>query len=152
MPSGLNNLEKLWAEMDDIVESLATGNQYRDMTPAELKGYAKGVAFSIVLLDTSFFPDIAAVSAHARDRRKMRLGEIPYRSTPTRHSPAATVQQVEQLHNDGPAPKPPKPARQIPDNVRRGIQAGLASGMFSAQELAETYKLTVEEVTAITGT
>jgi hypothetical protein len=146
LPSGLRDVDKLWREMDDVVESLVTGFPYRDMTPDQLKGYAKGVAFSIVLLDTSFFPDIESVSRHARDRRKMRIGEMPHVDTPSRFSSQTTVQEAAQLHDAGPVPKP---AKAVPTNVQNGIKAGLQSGMFSAEELAATYNLTVAEVKSI---
>lgn len=149
LPSGLSYVEKCWRELDDVVEALATGQQYRGMTKEQCQGYARGISFNIVMLEPVHFGTIEEVSRHARDRRKMRLGEIPWAKTPTGLRHNATTVEVKGLH---PAPTTStKPKHIVSDNVKAAIMAGLASGMFTKEQLAEAYNIPVEVVTEIAG-
>jgi hypothetical protein len=160
LPSGLRHVEKLWRELDDAVECLATKSAYREgqsdtIEGERLAGYARGLAFAIVLLEPQHFPDTGSVSRHARDRRKMRLGEMDWAPTPTTLGHDARVTEVEGLHETGPAPKvtttKSAKAPQVSIQVAGAIKAGLGSGMFSVAELAETYKLPIDFVESLRG-
>lgn len=91
LPSGLREVQKLWNELDDVVDALTDGTAYRDMSADVLKGYAQGLSFSIIMKEGVYFPHLAAVAAHARDRRRMRAGEIEWKETPSVRSDTNTV-------------------------------------------------------------
>lgn len=157
LPSGLSYVLKFWAELDDVVEAMMTNAPYRDMDLAGCRGYAKAIAFSIVLLDGVHFPDVESVSRHARDRRKMRLGEIPYVPTPTSNKHNATVIEAHGFHEAEGQPastqRTPKKAAApaISEQIVKAIRAGLASQMFTPEDLADTYKIPLDTVLAIKG-
>jgi len=143
LPSGLANVEKLWRELDDVVEQLSNRCGYRDWTFEQAQGYAKGLAFSIVMLEPVHFEDIESVSAHARDRRRMRLGQMEYAPTPTSLGHNATTVEVEGLH-----PTKPTPLKLAPQ-IESAIRAALSSGMFSAEDMASMYNVPVSTVKAL---
>jgi hypothetical protein len=152
LPSGLHFVEKLWRELDDVVEALSTGELYRGMTKEQAVGYAKGLAFSIVMHEPVHFDNIDEVSRHARDRRKMRLGLMDWSATPTSLGHNATTVQVKGLHpSSTKASTPIAPKSNVSDTVKAAIRAGANSGMFSIPQLAEAYSLTQAEVAQIVG-
>jgi hypothetical protein len=156
LPSGLRHVEKLWRELDDVVEALASHTWHRDLDRQQMTGYAKALAFSIVMLEHAYFPDIESVARHARDRRRMRLGEMDYVATQTSLHHDATVAEAQGLHDVGPsaptktAPKV-KPVPQVSDQIKMAIVGGFKSGLFSHADLAETYKLPIDLVKQLTG-
>lgn len=157
LPSGLRHVEKLWRELDDVVEMMAKKEEgYRGMILETMAGYAKGIAFSIVMLDSIYFPDVESVSRHARDRRKMRLGEMEWAPTPTSRQQDITVAEANGLHDVGPtaptkAASKAKPAVVVSDQIRMAIIGGFKSGLFSHADLAETYKLPLDLVKQLTA-
>ena len=164
LPSGLSYTEKLWNELDDVVDALSTGESYHDMTGDILKGYAQGIAFTLVMLDAGkTFMNQQQVAAHARDRRKMRLGEIPYAATPIRFRGDWTVYSngavVASNLADKKVTSPAPQKKTAPMTKAKGptvadlsaatissIRGGLASGMFTAEDLAGAYGISVELV------
>lgn len=163
LPSGLRYVEKLWRELDDVIECISLGGTYREGTkeamegPA-LAGYAKGLAFSIVMLDGIYFPDMVSVARHARDRRLMRIGEIPYVATPSTRKHDATIMEVNGLHvaEDQAKPAAAAPAKTkapaMPsEQIQSAIRAGIKSGMMSASDMAEAYNLPVDLIIKIAG-
>lgn len=164
LPSGLAEIEKLWREIDDVVDALSTGVEYHGMTREALMGYVKGLAFSVVMKDKDLWPDIKAVSAQAGLRRKMRQGKIQFSPTPTRHtndfSSVGTaggwkkdpnvVQPVPTAKKAAPRKAAPKPVN-LPEAAVAAIQAGYASSMFSLEDLATTYGATLAQVHEVVG-
>lgn len=160
MPSGLAEVEKLWREIDDVVDSIKSKVPYRGMSGDGLNGYVKGLAFSIVMKDKDLWPDIKAVSQEAGRRWKMRQGLIPYSSTPTRHeNNFSSLGPLGGWQKDKPlpstkraapakksAPRKAAPVKSIPADKVAIIKAGLASGMFSPKELADMYDVTEAQV------
>lgn len=174
LPTGHSFVEKLWAEIDDVTECMFTQQNYRDMD--DLKSYARGLAFSIVMLDTTHFQDVNSVSREAVRRRKMRLGEIPYEPTPTSTRWGARFWETLGLVADGPVDpgntpsnRPSVPvaarsgARRLPSRVApkpapmpaldakqiAAIKAGVASGTVTAAQIAQVYGLTEAQVMGI---
>lgn len=84
LPSGLSEIQKLWREIDDVISALKSNTKYRGMTGVELKAYAMGISFSIVMKETPLFPDARAVAAEGVRRYDMSQGKLPFASTPTR--------------------------------------------------------------------
>lgn len=150
LPSGLSYVEKLWRELDDVVDHLASAelpaDGYRGMNRMQLAGFGQGLAFSIVMLEPVHFKSIKEVAAHARDRRKMRLGDIPWSPTPTGHKHNATTVEVKGLH-----PEPTAPVAEPSEDVKKAIRGALASGMFQPAELAEVYKLPASYIETLRG-
>lgn len=150
LPSGLPEIEKLWRELDDVTDALVAKESYRDMSGEELKAFAKGISFVIVMKDKFYFPDIQSVAKESVERWKMRNDKTPYRKTPTTHSTNGSFQVVhgwrEVKDEFGTVERPPvdTPAgrsqrAKLNDKQISAIKIGMQSGMFSADELASTY-------------
>lgn len=160
LPSGHTLVEKLWRELDEVADCLAVAGKYREgqvdeMEGSALKGYAKGLSFSIVALDGDYFPDLVAVSRHALERLKMRKGEMDFSSTPTRHKSEVLFVDKEGLHKSADQPAATKSEPKggavkgeviINNQTAQAIKAGVGSGMFSAEDMAATYGISVETV------
>lgn len=155
LPSGLPEIEKLWREMDDITDALIGKTEYRGMIDATLKAYAQGIAFCIVMKDTSIFPDAKSVSVEAAARWKMRNDKLPYRKTPTNQNVngswmAAGGWNAEEHGSVAPLQKKSSATPAItaaltkvdPDKAL-AIKNALRSKMFTEQDLAEVYKLPI---------
>ncbi len=172
LPSGLSEIEKLWREVDDVVDAIKAKTEYRGMSSSHMLGYVRGLAFSIVMKDKDLWPDVTAVSKQAGLRWKMRRGLIPYEATPTRHandfsslgqqggwrkdktetsSPATTARKSAPVKAT--ARKRAAPAAQVslPAQTVAAIRAAKASGMFSDQDLASTYGVTVAQIQQVMG-
>lgn len=168
LPSGHTLVERLWAELDDAVEMLLSNPSpdpiYREFeTKEQLRAYAEGIAVALVMLDNTYFPDVPSVSKWAVRRRKMRLGEIPWEATPTTHkldaklwevdgtTPVGTIAPRSTATRRPPASIPsrvPGPKTVSPDIVQ-AVRNGVASGVFTPEQLAHTFDLTIEQVTTI---
>lgn len=159
LPSGLPEIEKLWREIDDVVDSIRDKTDYRGMDSATMQGYVKGLAFSVVMKDKELWPDIKAVSREAMRRWKMRNKLIPWEATPTRHS--NDFNSIGQKGGWAPAnPPPTQPIKRaatkkvtaavhkvtLTEQQQASIKAGYGSNMFSVDELANMYGATVEQV------
>lgn len=160
LPSGLAEIEKLWREIDDVVECIKAKESYRGLDTAGMNGYVKGLAFSVVMKDKTLWPDIRAVSVQAMKRWKMRHKLIPWESTPTRHE--NDFSGLGQQGGWKPVGTPPSttpvkkaaPVRKIVSLSAEqiaAIKAAHASTMFTVQELADMYKASVAQVVEITG-
>lgn len=164
LPSGLAEIEKLWREVDDVMDALKSGASYRDMEGKELQAFVKGLAFSIVMKDKELWPTIKDVAAQALKRWKMRQGEIPFEQTPTRHSndfsgigqrggwqavagqtPSTPARKAAVTRAAKAAPAAPA----LPANKVRDIKSAKASGMFSDDDIALMYGVTISQVKSV---
>lgn len=169
LPSGKMEIEKLWLEIDDTVDAIKAGVEYRGMGKDALNGFVRGLAFSIVMKDKEFYPDIKAVAAEALRRWKMRHKKIPWDATPShfthRHKWFAEGgwRVEERLEDPKPAPKkaaPRKtakaPAVAVPvfrptADQLSAIKAGLDSEMFTPADFAGMYGTTPAEIERVVG-
>jgi hypothetical protein len=164
LPSGLPEIEKLWREIDDVVDAIKAKDSYRGMEAAAMNGYVRGLAFSVVMKDKELWPDIKAVSMQAMKRWKMRNKLLPWEPTPTRHS--NDFNSIGQKGGWAPAnPPPTQPIKRAPvkktapaapkinltEQQQTSIKAGHGSGMFSVAELANMYGATEEQVKQLVG-
>lgn len=160
LPSGLPEIEKLWRELDDVTDSLVAKETYREMSGEDLKAYAKGISFSIVMKDKVYFADIAAVAKESVERWKMRNNKVPYRKTPTSQNTNGSFQvvggwreakdevgTVERPKADTPAGRSQR--AKLNDKQINAIRIGMQSGMFTADELAGTYGISAALVDEI---
>jgi hypothetical protein len=155
LPSGKMEIEKLWSELDDVVDCLQNKTSYRGMSPEEMKGYAKGLAWTVVMKETDFFQDIRSVTVEAVKRWKRRKGDLPWEATPSKEThahkwfPNGGWVQVKRDDMAGlPGAKKPvvKPAKTWQPGQVKAIRAAGQSGMFSHEDLASTYDTTVAEI------
>lgn len=164
LPSGLPEIEKLWREIDDVVDAIKAKESYRGMTDSAMNGYVKGLAFSVVMKDKELWPDMKAVAKQAITRWKMRQKLIPFEPTPTRHdnnfnsiglnggwSPAGPppTQPIKRAPAKKAAPAAPKIT--LTEQQQTSIKAGHASGMFTVDELAGMYGATAAQVKQLVG-
>lgn len=166
LPSGLSEVEKLWREVDDVMNALMSHSEYRDMSGDALRAYAKGLAFSIVMKDREFFPDIKSVAKEGAERWKMRNDKLPYRPTPTRHQnnfkafdpSSGWVAAADTAKPAAPkatptkaAPSVRKPSAKLPAATETTVRAALASGILQPEEIASMYNVPVEAVRGLAG-
>lgn len=160
LPSGLAEIEKLWREIDDVVDAIKSGEPLRGMNGAGLAGYVKGLAFSVVMKDKDLWPDIKAVSQQAGRRWKMRNGALPFEPTPTRfENDFSSLGQQGGWKKDPnaaqPVSAPPKKTApkkvNLPADTVNAIKSAHGSGMFTAEELAPAYGITVAQVKQVLG-
>lgn len=159
LPSGLDEIEKLWREVDDVMDALQAKEAYREMEGGELKAYVRGLAFSIVMKDHELWPDIKAVSRQAAKRWKMRKGQLPWEATPTRHSNNANLVGTNSGWVPAQSPAKAAPARKaaprkaaapaLPEAKVKAIKGALASGMFEPADIALMYSCTVAQVNSL---
>lgn len=157
LPSGLPEIEKLWREIDDVIEALMSETPFRDMNPEQLKAYAQGLSFAIIIKEKPVFSSGREVSKEGVARWKMRHGKLDYRPTPSRH--VADYGPLTPTGGWKPETPPTPPARKaaprrasiptIPADKLAVIRIGLESGMFTAVELASTYGVSVEAIRAL---
>lgn len=163
LKSGLAEIEKLWREIDDVMDALKAGEPYRKMEGKELQAYVKGIAFSIVMKDTPLWPTIKDVAAQALKRWKMRQGEIPFEATPTTHAnnyssigtpggwmPTNKPAPAKTAPIKRAAPRKAAPAAPaLPADKIRDIKAARASTMFSDEDIAVMYGVTISQVKSV---
>lgn len=159
LPTGRSTLEKLWDEMDDVTAALIDGEEYNGMSVDTLRGYAKGIAFNLSMMTHPYFRTIKDIAKEAGARYKMSKGKIPWRPTPSyRHNPlpealtanvVGTVPAVKRAPTKRIPTKVTAPVVNLEPENAAAIRAGLGSGMFSMQELAEMYGVTIEQVRAV---
>lgn len=162
LPSGLAEIEKLWREVDDVLDAIKANEEYRGMAGEVLKAYVKGLAFSIVMKDKDLWPTIKDVSRQAMRRWQMRQGQIPFEATPTRHSnsfsslgtpggwQAVSVPPSKRAPAKKAAPRKVAPAAPaLPATTVSAIKTALASGMFEPDEIATMYSVTISQVESV---
>lgn len=161
LPSGLAEIEKLWREVDDVMDALKAGESYRDMEGKELQAFVKGLAFSIVMKDKELWPTIKDVAAQALKRWKMRQGQIPFESTPSRHENnfSSLGSRGGWQATSGVTPSTParkaavaraaKAAPTLPADKVKAIKSAKASGMFSDEDISTMYGVTISQVKSV---
>jgi hypothetical protein len=167
--SGLEEIDKLWREIDDVVDAIKAKKEYRGMDATAMNGYVKGLAFAVVMKDRSIFQSMREVAAEALRRWRMRQGQIPWAATPTRHAPDFKWHGGHGGWKPiGPAPAAATPptksrsTRKLPPPVAKpkfnptadqltSIKAGIGSGMFTADDFASMYGTTAEEIRRVAG-
>lgn len=68
--AGPSLLEKMWEELDSIVDRLMEGAEAAD---GRDPGRAEGVAYCIAIVQMPYAPDMMAIRAQAMDRRAERV-------------------------------------------------------------------------------
>ncbi len=160
LPSGLSEVEKLWREIDDVVDKILNAESYREMEQSEMRGYLKGLAFSVVMKDRDLFPDIKSVSREARERRKMRHNLIPWRPTPTHQAKHwagghnlpggwAPVEPAAVMEKKPPVKKATPRKVTVPAEKVKQIRFALESGMLPEDSIAQMYGVSVAVVQKI---
>ena len=170
LSSGYREIEKLWLELDDAMDALKRGEVYRNLDKTQINGYMKGLAFSIVMKEKDFFPDIKSVAIEAVKRWKRRNGKLPWEATPSSQTHKLKWfadggwKMEEKLAEPAPTPAKkaaPRKAVKAPPVARptftptadqlAAIKAGLSSGMFDASDFAGMYGTTAEEIQRVAG-
>lgn len=162
LPSGLAEIEKLWREVDDVIDAMKSGQPYRNMEGDELKAYVKGIAFSIVMKDKDLWPTIKDVAAQGLKRWKMRNNQLPFEATPTRHSNDFSSIGSRGGWQPAPGQTPSTPARKaaikraaapkavpLAADVVAKIRTALGTGMFDSDEIAIMYSVTKSQVESV---
>jgi hypothetical protein len=180
LPSGFSTIEKMWDQLDmateAILESKALQMGDQNLDGVQLRGYARGISFSLSMMCHPHFRTETDIAREAAMRYKIRKGTMPYRPTPGyRFNPVAAPTSPppgtsEPYHG---ATKPAaalttatrKPrgtlskAAQaanarvdlstIDDKKRNQILNGSTMMGFTHEELAEMYDVTVETIKVI---
>lgn len=157
LPSGLAEIEKLWREVDDVIDAMKADTAHRNMSGTELQAYVKGIAFSIVMKDTALWPTIKDVAAQGLRRWKMRNNQLLFEATPTRHQNdfsslgtkggwqpvSVPVKKAAPVKRAAPA------APALPADKVRDIKSAKASGMFTDEDISTMYGVTISQVKSV---
>lgn len=177
LPSGYSTIEKLWDELDDVTAAIienrpwATGGM--QMQGEMLKGYARGLCFNLSMLTHPFFRTTKDVVSEAMKRYKIRTNQIPFEPTPTYRdnptlAPASPPVGEKQAYHGATVPakpvtrttraartaakkalEPTKDLAKLTAQQANKIRETLATGFFSAEDLAKMYGVSVEAIKAI---
>ncbi len=175
LPSGYSTIEKLWDELDDVMVAIMEGTGYNAGTQTlygdQLRGYARGLSFSLSMMTHPYFRTITEVAKEATKRYKIRTKQIEFEPTPTyRYNPVlpreSPTGEKAAFHGETrPAEKTParrtrKPLTAAqkkidlsPINTTQADQIRMAHSMdmFTVAELATQYNVTVETVEFLVG-
>lgn len=171
LPSGYSTVEKLWDEADDVMFAIMqqtgynAGDRYLD-GPA-LQGYLRGLCFSLSMMTHPYFRTIAEVGRELQKRYRIRIKDMPHEPTPSyRYNPMpVTPPPGEKAAFHGktvehkPATKATTASRAAAKKKLSAINMSSLSttdaenivkmhtmGMFTEEELAQNYKVTVETI------
>jgi hypothetical protein len=148
MTYGPSLLEKTWAELDAVTARLM--NPVLATNKEQDKGYAQGLAFTLSLFMAPHLTTPEDVAREAKRRWENRnnpeyctpgLAERRYEPPPGDHKLSRIPAEKAKLSK----PKPAEPAL-TPEQVA-GIKNAL--GMFTAQELADMYKVSVATIESL---
>lgn len=144
---GPSLLEKTWAELDEVTARLMAG----DPTDTD-KGYARGLAFTLSLFMVPHFTTPGDIAREAKRRHQEKLAGNEeyctaglayrkYEAPPTDHK----LDTRGEMPTKRAAPK----GKQLGDTELAAIKN--AAAMFSVEELAKVYGITVARVREIIG-
>jgi hypothetical protein len=148
MTYGPSLLEKTWAELDAVTARLM--NPVLATNKEQDKGYAQGLAFTLSLFMAPHLTTPQDVAREAKRRYENKdnpeyctpgLAERRYEPPPGDHKLSRIPAEKAKLSK----PKPAEPAL-TPEQVA-GIKNAL--GMFTAQELADMYKVSVATIESL---
>lgn len=159
LPTGRSTLEKMWDELDDVTKAIIEKSEYNGMQGASLKAYALGCAFALSMMTHPYFRTVKEISRQLGKRYKMSKGEIPWEPTPSYNynplpeSLTANVVLNKPMAKTTTSEKKPSVSRVkraiIPADKQAVIMAGLASNMFSHEDIAAMYQVPIESVRAL---
>lgn len=144
---GPSLLEKTWAELDRITGLLVEGERSEEGI-----GYARGLAFTLSLFMMPHFTTPADIACEAKKRYKMKLVneeyETPGLGTRKYEAPPADFKTEKQSPERAKVMSKSK-GKQLSDTEEAAIKN--AAIMFSVEELAKTYGISVARVKEIIG-
>lgn len=147
MSYGPSLLEQTWAELDQVTARLMTSPNNRLVDD---RGYAQGLAFTLSLFMVPHFTSPTDISREAKKRYQMKqtgeeyctpgLVERKYEPPPGDHK----LSRISEEKAKAMRPKSqPKLTQAEIDSIKN------AAGMFSSEELAKVYKITVAVVNQV---
>jgi hypothetical protein len=156
LPTGRSTLQKMWDELDAATDALMGGASYNEFIGDQLKGYARGLAFTLSMFSHPYFRTMDEIVREALERRKMRNGTIPFRETPGyKYNPlpdqrVVGIVKTEPTTQRVPAKKTaPRVAPLTPGQINQ-IKTAKATGMFEdPNDIALICRVTVEQVKAV---
>lgn len=145
---GPSLLEKTWAELDRITALLFNGEKSEENI-----GYARGLAFTLSLFMVPHFTTPADIAREASKRYKMKAVDETY-ETPglgtRKYEPPPGDFKTDRNGAERAKVMATKPkGKQLSDTEEAAIKH--AAVMFSPEELAKTYGITVARVKEIVG-
>lgn len=177
LPSGFSTVEKLWDELDDVMAAIMSSDGYNAGTQTlygdQLRGYARGLSFALSMMTHPHFRTITEIAKEAAKRHKIRTKKIPFEPTPGyKYNPVtpASPPVGEKSAFHGPtkpatkaAPRKAQPRKVVKEQLKKidmsslsiqqseQIKMAHSMGMFTTEELAQTYGVTVETVEFLVG-
>lgn len=180
LPSGYSTIEKLWDELDDvtraILEKRPWGTGAVVMEGEMLKGYARGIAFTLSMMTHPYFRTVREITQEAVKRYKIYKGEIPFEPTPSYRfeprpsAPVAPPVGEKAAYHGATVParpvtrttrasrtaqrkalEPSKDLAKLDTDKANAILAAYKGGFFSVEDLAKMYGVSEMTVRAICG-
>lgn len=158
--TGRSTIQKVWDELDAVIDALAEQTSYNELDGEQLKGYARGIAFTLSMMSHPYFRTVSDIAKEAKERRKMRTGAIDFRDTPGyKYNPMPTERTYGAVKTEPAEKRTPsvrkgvaKKPTPLPAGTVNKIKAAHGSGMFTdPQDLALMCGVTVEQVKAVIG-
>jgi hypothetical protein len=172
LPSGYSTVEKLWDEADDVMAAILEHRAYnagdRALDGLSLQGYMRGLCFALSMMTHPYFRTITEVGRELQKRYKIRRREIPFEATPSyRYNPTppptpppgkrevfhgTTIEGKAKTATRGTTRATTKKAldkidmRGLSIQQTEQLQRAYVLGMFTVEELATNYGVSVETV------
>lgn len=170
LPSGYSTTEKLWDEADDVMAAIMENRPYnagdRALDGLALQGYMRGLCFALSMMTHPYFRTITEVGRELQKRYRIRAKQIPFEPTPSyKYNPVPLLpppgetaafhgKTVEHKPGRGTTAGRAAAKKKLSTIDMSGISITdqekivkmFVSGMFTEEELAQNYKVTVETI------
>lgn len=171
LPSGYSTVEKLWDEADDVMAAVMEQRPYnagdRALDGLALQGYLRGICFALSMMTHPHFRTITEVGKELQTRYRIRMKTEDFRPTPTYRfnpvPPTAPPPGEKQVFHGKTVENVARPTRTtnraaakkalskidmsgLSIEQTEKIQKAFVAGMFSEDELAKIYGVTVDTI------
>lgn len=150
-----NRVDDAWGKLDTALIELLEGN-YDDAERTRLRGVCRGMAELLAIFMEPNFTDADQISAEAKRRYDAKKAGLQHQTpgleplkfgTPT--SPAQKAVYTKTPGPVQPRNPAPSPVHKFTEDEVGSIKFAHESGMFTAEQLAKTYKVKVEVINKV---
>lgn len=140
MPGPRDLLVDMWEMLDNSVNNIKSpvGGDASQIEWHKARGRAQAEIIAMIM--SAFYPDADAVTREALARWKARTAGEP-------HETPGLAEDIWNPAPSAPEKRAPKPTgNRIPDSAVDTVRQGITLGMFTKEQMASTYSVTVAEL------